>query len=498
MGATIAASDERAVRLKPTVAALLIGALISQIEINVVGTAMPDISAELGDFALYPWVFACYLVSYTAFVPLSGMLNDTFGRRATYVTGMFLISAGSVVCGLATSMHVLIVGRLIQGAGAGGMFVTTQTIFGDLFTTERRARMQSAVTLVAALGAITGPALGGWFVTYATWRWCFFITLPIVAAASVLFIIGFIEKSGRGKRAVNWRGALLMTATLALLLVGIGQGHVNPWLLAGAAAVGALFFYFERNATRPVLPPDLFLSSAFRMCAVIMFFVGATQVALVVFLPTYLQGVAGVSPAASGYFQAVPMVLTASASAYFLGTFVKRRGYRAALGVGAACAPLAVLSHLVAASLYDPASSAIVPAIFVSLAQALLGVCYGFAITAAIICVQNQVEQARRGAATASVHLIRSIGSVLAPAILGYLLVVALRDQHLGIPPEQFLNQKHLPELVGSDPAALAAARGALGEALRSLLPVILGISCFAFIGALFFPKAVTDVQEKS
>ena len=489
--------DVRVLRQRPVIAALLIGALIIQIEINVVGTAMPDISAELKDFSLYPWVFAGYLVAYTAFVPLSGMLNDTFGRKATYLLSMALIAGGTMFCGMATSMQMLIVGRLIQGCGAGSIFVTTQTILGDLFTTERRARVQSAVNLVGALGATSGPALGGWFVTHATWRWAFFITFPVVIVTCTLFLIGFVDSTKRGTRAMNWRGALLLTLILVGLLVGIGKGNVNVWLLAGAGALAIPFFLFERRAARPVLPPDLFLNPAFRISALTLFLLGAIQVSYIVFLPIYLQGVVGLPPSTSGYLQAVPLTLAVTASTFFVGTFIKRHGYRLMVRVGALCAVVLTLASAAAAWEYARDHSAVATILLV-VQQALIGICMGFAMTGALICVQNQVRQASRGTATASVHLIRGIGSVLAPALLGYLLLAAMRDQHLSIAPEKFFDQKALPQLLGVDAAAVASARAGLARALQSLFPILIGISGLAFVSSLLFPKAVVDVDAKS
>ncbi|CAN5325031.1 hypothetical protein BH11MYX1_BH11MYX1_34630 [soil metagenome] len=487
----------RVLRPTPVIAALLIGALIIQIEINVVGTAMPDISAELKDFSLYPWVFAGYLVAYTAFVPLSGMLNDTFGRRPTYLLSMALIAAGTMFCGMATSMQMLVAGRLIQGCGAGSIFVTTQTILGDLFTTEKRARVQSAVSLVGGLGATTGPALGGWFVTYATWRWAFFVTLPVVIVTCTLFLIGFVDSTKRGTRAVNWRGALLLTLILVGLLVGIGKGDLNPWLLAGAGALTIPFLLLERRAERPVLPPDLFLNPAFRISALTLFLLGAMQASYIVFLPIYLQGVVGLAPSTSGYLQAVPLTVAATASTFVVGTFIKRRGYRLTVRVGALCALLLTLASAAAAWQYDRGNSTTAVMLLI-VQQMLLGGCWGFAMTGAIICVQNQVPQARRGTATASVHLIRGIGSVLASALLGYLLLGAMRDQHLAIAPEKFFDQKALPKLLGLDASGVASARAGLGVALHSLIPILVGIGALAFVSSLFFPKAVVDVDAKT
>jgi MFS family permease len=480
-------------RVIPTVVSLLIGTLIVQIEINVVGTAMPAISAELENFSLYPWVFAGYLVAYTATVPLAGMLNDVFGRKAAYLTALALAAGGSLLCGLADSMEALIAGRLIQGAGGGALFVTAQTILGDMFTMEKRARLQSAIGLVAAVGATIGPALGGWFVTYSSWRWAFLVTLPVVAVTTGLFLYGFLDTMKRGSQAVNWRGSILLTAVLAALLVGIGKRELTAALLAVAVALAVPFFWLERRAARPVLPPDLFANSAFRLAALTLFFVGALQVSYLAFLPLYLQGVVGLSPSTSGYLQALPITITVTGSAFFVGTWIKRHGYRLVLRIGASCGLLATVASA-SAAWYHTAHADGAPALgLLVLGQVLLGVCLGCATTAAIICVQNQVVQARRGTATASLHLVRGMGNAFAPAILGVVLLAAL-PRDLGLAPEQFLNQRTLAA-VGLDATQLAAARAGLGVAFRTLFPILIGIGGMAVVMSLMFPKAVADVQ---
>lgn len=478
----------------PTVAALLVGSLIVQVELTIVGTAMPAISAELGNFSLYPWVFVGYLVAYTATVPFAGMLNDVFGRRVAYLTALALAAGGSLVCGLADSMETLIAGRLIQGAGGGALFVTAQTIFGDLFTMERRARLQSALSLVAAVGATIGPSLGGWFVTYSSWRWAFLMTLPIIAVTTGLFVYGYAETMKRQVQGVNWRGSILLTAVLATLLVGIGKTGFNPVMLAVAVTLAVPFFLLERRATRPVLPPDLFANSAFRLAALTLLFTAAVLISYIAFLPLYLQGVAGLAPSTSGYLQAVPITIAITASTFFVGTLIKRHGYRLVLRIGAASGLCATIATTAAAWSYEDGSLRSLGLLV--LGQALLGVCQGFVTTAVIICVQNQVGQARRGTATASLHLVRGIGNTVTPAILGVVMLAALRAQDLGIAPEQFLNQRTLAA-TGLDAAGLAAARSGLGSALQSLFPILIGIGGLAFVTSLFFPKAVVELPAK-
>jgi MFS family permease len=478
-------------RVGPTLSAFLLVTLIVQIEITVVGTALPHITAELRDVSLYPWVFAGYLVAYTATVPVFGMLADSLGRRPAYVIGLFALSAGSLICGLADSMEILIAGRLLQGCGAGGLFITGQTLLGDLFSTEQRTRIQSAIGLVSAIGAAIGPALGGFFVTHVTWRWAFLITIPIAAIALCLFLYGYAPGPKRASAPPNWRGALLLATVLALLLAGLGHGEIEPLLLAVAAAVAVPFFMLERRAKRPILPPDLFANRAFRASALALFFVGGIQVAYLVLLPLYLQGVVGLSPSTSGYLQAVPVTITITGATFFVGKWIKKYGYRPVVRAGAACGLLATIATSTAAwgVVGNDASLVLLVA-----GQMFIGGLLALATTAAIICVQNQVPAERRGTATASVMLIRLLGTALTPVILGTLLLAALASQHLGLAPEQFLNQNLVSKL---DPEALAAARFGLGVAMRSLLPIVIAIGALAAAASLLFPANVADVPAK-
>jgi MFS family permease len=407
---------------------------------------------------------------------------------------LLLLSIGSLICALAGSMEVLIAGRLIQGGGGGAIFVTSQTILGDLFPVEKRARVQSAVALIAALGAALGPALGGWFVTHATWRWAFLISLPIAAASAAAFLYGFVDTARRSDRPASWRGTLLLTLALAALFLGIGKDRLHPGLLALAAALAVPFFLLERRAARPILPPDLFRNPAFSLAALTVCFVSGVMVAYMAFLPLYLQGVVGLSPAAAGYLQGVPLTISLTICTFFVGKLIKRHGYRPALRMGACTVLAATLASALAAWLQAAHPGSAASFVLVALGQVFLGASQGTAITAAFICVQNQVEPARRGTATAGLQLVRGLGNTLTPAILGVVYLASLRARDLGLEPEQFLNQKTMSRL---DPTALETARAGLGSSLRTLLPLLVGIGLLAVVTSLFFPRAVTDLPEK-
>jgi MFS family permease len=476
------------VRVVPAIAALLIGALVSQLEITVVGTAMPDITAELHDHERYPWVFAAYLAAYSATVPAAGMIADTFGRRRAYLLSLGLLGVGAIICAASTSMAMLIVGRLFQGAGAGSIAISAQTIMGDLFSIEQRARVQGYMSAVLAAGTAIGPALGGFFVTHASWRWAFLVALPVVVVAAGLFLYGYAESPrSPGARPMNWRGALLLTLTLGALLSAFAGHQLDPRLLALAAALAVPFLLFERRASRPILPPDLFRSRTFLLPTVTVALLTAVQFTILAFMPLYLQGALGMAPTAAGYLQGAPVAVLASLAAFTTGRIITRLGYHVAIRLGA-CMLLAAPVCAAAAAYLElhGGGGTLGPALLVIAGQSALGASLGLAVTGAMISIQNQVAHERRGTATASLQVMRGIAAAVAPVVVGAAYLASIRDQGLPIPPEQFLNQKALATL---DPAAVAVARDGLGVALRALLGPLIACGALTVLAAWLVPR---------
>jgi EmrB/QacA subfamily drug resistance transporter len=483
-----------AARPVPTVVALLVGTLLGQLDISLVGTAMPDISAELHEVSLYSWVFFGYIGAFTISAPSFGMLADTIGRKSSYLIALTLFAIGSLVCGAASSMEMLVGGRLAQGLGAGGMYVIAQTILGDLFPIEKRARVQSAFGLVGGISAAIGPTAGGLFVTHSSWRWAFLVNLPIAVVAGVVFVRSYLDAAERRKKPVNWLGALLLTATLWAIFAGIRRDHFEPLLIGLGVALAVPFFLHERRSAQPLLPPSLFLTRSFTLGALVLFLCAAVQLTYIAFLPLYLQGVVGLHPSIGGYLLGLPATLAWTVSAFFTGRLIKRAGYKPVLQTGVALVVLCTLAAATAGWLHRQPGGGWGALLLLELNQVMMGMGVGFISTGVMICVQSQAGWSQRGTATAAIQLMKTMGATLGPALLGVLYVTTLRERALAVQPEEFLNQKLVSSL---DPSVVATSRAELGEALRTLVIPLIATACAAILPALCFPRKVSTVEDK-
>ncbi|MSP59267.1 MAG: MFS transporter [Myxococcales bacterium] len=477
------------VRRAPTVFALLVGTFLSSLDITVVGTAMPRIVSELHGMELYAWVFSGYLLASTATVPIYGKLADLIGRRASYFIGLGLFLVGSGLCGFATSMPMLIAARIVQGAGGGALFPVTQTIMGDLFTVEERARVQGLFALVWGVSSVIGPGVGGAFVTYWHWRWAFLINLPLGVGVALLIATFYQEKAPRGRPTFDVAGALLLAATLALLLAGLGRRGADPALLLGGVVFAALLYFVERRAAAPVLPVDLFGDRVFAIACAANFLLGAVLFAFIAYVPLYLQGVLGLSPFVAGML-GVPVSFAWTAMSFVAGRWILASGYRKVLRAGAFVVGLAALATTAAALTQGP-----VPGwILFEGGQVFLGAGMGLASTALIIVVQDRVAWDRRGAVTATLQLTRQIGMTLGTAALGVLLMALLTTRLADLPsappPEALVDPTRWSSI---PPPLLASARAALAHALVRVAFATVALALLASAIAFAFP----DVRAK-
>jgi EmrB/QacA subfamily drug resistance transporter len=462
-----------------TVISLLLSLSMAAMEMTVVSTAMPTVVGDLGGIHYYSWVFTAYLLTSTVTVPLYGKLADLYGRKPVLLAGIGVFLVGSMASGLARSIGALIAFRALQGLGAGAMQPTTLTIVGDIYNLEERSRMQGVFGAVWGVAGLIGPLLGGIIVKYLSWRWVFFINVPAGIAAAALLVVALHENVEHRQHSLDWIGAGLLTLGLTALLFGVHGGRASSIGLPLAVLCLVLFYFAEQKAPEPVLPLDLFRQRAIGVSTAAGALVGAGMIAMVTYVPLYVQGVLGGSPTEAGS-AITPMVIGWPIASAVSGRALPRVGFRALVRSGLAISAAAAVAL---ALLLRPGVSLHVPQAL----SALFGVGLGLANTALLIAVQTSVEWRQRGVATASTMFARTIGGTLAVGVLGAILSAALlRDGSL--PPDaadQLLGPAHG---AGLDPAVVRSLSVALQAGLGTVFWAIAAISVAAAATSIFFP----------
>ncbi|HET7274991.1 MAG TPA: MDR family MFS transporter, partial [Longimicrobiaceae bacterium] len=294
---------------------LLLAMLLAALDSTIVATALPTIVGELGGLDRLAWVVTAYLLAQTIATPLYGKLGDLYGRKIVLQTGIVIFLLGSILCGMSGSMGQLILYRFIQGLGGGGLMVTTQAVVGDIVPPRERGRYQGIFGAVFGVSSIAGPLIGGYFTTELSWRWIFYINVPLGALALGVIAVTLPRRPDRVKHAIDYLGTALLATTLSslVLLMDLG-GNAYAWsspliLALGAVVIASLggFLLVEARASEPVLPLRLFANQTFAVTSAIGLVVGVAMFGSVTYLPLFLQVVNGATPTGSG-LQMVPMM----------------------------------------------------------------------------------------------------------------------------------------------------------------------------------------------
>ncbi|MFL5302121.1 MAG: MFS transporter, partial [Anaeromyxobacteraceae bacterium] len=322
-----------------TVVALLLSLFISAMEMTVVSTAMPTAVGELGGIHLYAWAFASYMLAATVTVPIYGKLADLHGRKPVMLFGTALFVAASVACGLAPSMYWLVAFRVAQGLGAGAMQPVALTIVGDLFEPHERARIQGVFGAVWGLAGLVGPLLGGAIVRYASWRWVFWINVPVAVASMAVLALAFHERVERREHGLDLAGAALLTLAVVLVLFGARARGAGLLALPAAALALAAFVAVERRAKEPLLPLDLFRARVLAASSAAGALVGAAMFATTSFLPLHAQAILGATPTGAGSVIA-PMAIGWPVASAISGRLIPRLGFRPMVRFGLLVAAL--------------------------------------------------------------------------------------------------------------------------------------------------------------
>ncbi|MDD1063686.1 MFS transporter [Streptomyces cocklensis] len=456
--------------------ALILAVLLASLDSTIVSTALPRIAEDLRGFDNIAWVSAAYLLASTAVTPLWGKLGDMFGRRRLYLVSTSLFLVASVACGLAQDLPQLIGARVLQGVGGGGMIVLTFALVGDIVSPAERGRYQGMFGSVYGVASIVGPLLGGVFTDQLSWRWAFLINLPI-GAVTLLIAARVLPATARKAAArIDYAGALLLAAiaTGIVLVTSFGQrwGWASPsivGLILATVVLAALVVPVERRAAAPILPVTMLTSRTVVLSSLIGFAANAAMFSILLYLPTYLQIVDGVSATLSGVHM-LPLVLGLVASQSLVGRWsarVERLRLILVTGMALNVAGLLLLGTLGAGT----------GTVVLSLYFLVAGVGMGMVPMVVLTAVQNSVPAEDIGAASAVVTFARSIGAAFGVAIFGSLLSSNFAHRLHGLPASGGFDPAR-PDTItllpsGVRQTALEAFARATGTGFLWLLPVV-------------------------
>lgn len=403
----------------PLLGALMLATALVALDSTIIATAVPSIVNDLGGFTQFPWLFSIYLLAQAVSTPIYGRVADIFGRRPVLVVGIGLFLLGSIFCGVAWSMPILIISRAVQGLGAGAVLPMAQTIAGDVYTLAERAKVQGYLASVWGVSAVVGPTLGGVFSEYVSWRWIFWINLPLSLIAVVVLLKTFAERVERTRTTIDYAGAALLSAGVGLLILGLLEGgEAWSWTsvpsalaLLGGAALVVGFVVVERRVPAPILPLWVFTRRVLLTSSLSAVTVGAVVLGLTSYVPTYAQGSLGAGPIVAGFTLAMLTVgwpIAASMS----GRLYLRVGFRTTALLGTVLVVLGT-ALVVLVVVADVGLLALAAACFV------VGGGLGLVNSPTLIAAQASVGWSERGVVTGSNMFSRSLGSAVAVAALG-------------------------------------------------------------------------------
>lgn len=469
---------------------VMLAMFLASLDQMIVVTALPRIVRDLNGLEHLSWVVTAYMLSSTIVVPIYGKLSDIYGRKIFILSAILIFLVGSILSGISQNMFQLIVSRAIQGIGGGAIFANAFAIIGDLFPPSERGKWTGLIGGVFGLSSVIGPSLGGYLTDNLSWRWNFFINIPIgiIALIGIYFLMPKIAHEIKD-RSIDYAGAIFLSVALLSFLLGLvgiqsGSDFISEFLFFTTAIVsGIIFIIVEREVSSPILPLDLFENSIFTVSSILVFLTAFSMFGSILFIPLFAQIVLGVSATSSGAIL-TPMMLSVVGGSIVSGQTISRLGkYKPQTMIGI----LIVISGLYLLSKMSVSTTQT----DLVLRMILVGLGLGLTMPVFTLAVQNAFEHSKLGVVTASSQLFRSLGAVVGVTFLGSLMNLKLKDKLPGF-FDQIQNIQNVNGSATQNPKfamIFIKIKEAFASSITEIFFIEIFILAFAFIISFFLKE---------